>query len=319
MKTWKKRLIYILCAFAVVGAVILPCFAADGQAYILYIADESIGTTYSQPIEINSLNDYLYVYANYDSTTRQVTIYASDSFNAAPYSTGAYMIYTIQLAQYYYADIDITRGNGEYHDYIGYGYVTTRMIFDTTNYQSIDFTYIVVSIATDYSYQDGYTNGYNEGHLDGYDYGQEQVINNPEQYNLYTQAQYNAAQSSSYASGIQVGQNNVINNPNNYGLYNQQQYIDYGNTRFNEGYNQANANNGYSQTDIENAYNQGLQQGEYNNKTLVGIGNVIVSGIGNVFTQFVEQTGIFGVTIASILATAIIILIVYLIFKAVKG
>lgn len=303
-----KKLLYIAIAVIITIALALPCFAADGQSYHIIISDETIGPTYSTPIEINLIEDNNYLYADYDNTNRQITLYVSDSFNVAPYSTGTTMLYTIQLPQYYYATIELTRGNHSEVNQIGYDIITTRMIFDMTNDISIENTWIDVQIGSDYSYGAGIT----QGHLD--------VQNNPNDYGLYSQAQYNQYGIQRYNAGYSGGIYTVESNPNLYDLYTEQQYLNYGTQNYNSGYAAGQqSGGGASQEQIEAAYNEGKQAGQRESRQLVGIINVIVSGIATAFTNFYNQAGILGVSLSAIAITGIIILLVYLIFKAVKS
>ena len=68
------------------------------------------------------------------------------------------------------------------------------------------------------AYNDGYTAGQqsSSNYQDGFNTGKNDVVNNPNNYDLYTQQQYQQ----NYDNGV----NNVVNNPNNYNLYTDQQY-----------------------------------------------------------------------------------------------
>jgi hypothetical protein len=56
-----------------------------------------------------------------------------------------------------------------------------------------------------------------------YQKSQSDVLNNPNQYGLYTADQYQA-KLSEYNRGVTDGRNDVINHPNNYALYTKSQY-----------------------------------------------------------------------------------------------
>jgi len=320
----KKKLLFIATAIMIIIALVLPCFAADGQSFILYIYDNDVGMQYSEPIEINSINDYLYTYINYDTTNRQLTCYASDTYDAAPYSTGCFMIYTIQLPQYYYAEVSIIRGVSELYYDIGYGNNTTRYIYDNRYVTQYDYTYFQIALDTNYSYSDGVTEGYADGYNDGFQDGESYVNNNPNQYGLYTQVQYDTYGNQRYLAGQQA----VQLNPNGYGLYTTQQYNAYGQSEYNRGKTDGLAEGGeYSQAQYEQygeymydiGYTNGQLQGHTDSETLVGIGNVILTGIYNVFMWITGNNTIFGITVISIIGSALIILVVFAIFKIVRG
>lgn len=123
-------------------------------------------------------------------------------------------------------------------------------------------------------------------------------------------------------AGITQGIETVQRAPWNYDLYTEAQYLSYGRSEFNRGYNSGIAG-AITQQQYE-AYGQqkyadGLERGHKDAKTLVGIANVGMTGIVTTFQQFVNNAGVWGITLASVIVTGIIVLIVYFVFKAVRG
>lgn len=84
---------------------------------------------------------------------------------------------------------------------------------------TITYSYSFKSLIIDY-----YTS-YNEGYQAGLNANDNESI-------------YEDGYQAGLDDGKQTGVNEVINNPNNYNLYNQEQYVNYGNSKYNEGYNE---------------------------------------------------------------------------------
>jgi len=130
---------------------------------------------------------------------------------------------------------------------------------------------------------------------------------------LYTQSQYNQYGQSQYDLGYQNGEADgeleVLNNLDRYNLYTSNQYLLHGSQEYVRGKNDGKAE----------GYNEGLQEGVKTNKTLIGLANVGITGISLAFNQFMTSAGIFGTSLISIVASAVIIFIVYVIFKAVRS
>ncbi len=134
----------------------------------------------------------------------------------------------------------------------------------TIKFNSSDDYFTISSPALSYAYSSS---------LNSYDAGKNEVINNPNDYNLYTDAQYRSA----YING----KNEVINNPSNYNLYTKEQYdsnytagynagiinSDNYNTGYNAGKNDVinnpNDYNLYDDDQYNNNYNLGFNNGKY--------------------------------------------------------
>lgn len=308
MKKRNKRILYIIMATIVLAIAIVPSFAADGQSYQIYVHDEHVNVSLINPIEVNTLDDNQYLITRYDTSTYNMIIYQSPNISNGPSATGSIIVYQIQLPQYYKAVITYNRGNTEIlytMGYTGESSYTINTIGDT----STEYTYIEIELINGNPYN--FDNGIIEG--------RNQVINNPNDYNLYTSTQYNNYGDTRYNSGVGA----VQNNPNNYNLYSAYQYNQYGQEQYLRGKAEATVNNGYTeqeyQTYGQQKYSEGLQRGQEDAKTLVGIANVGMTGIARVFNSIVTETGIFGTAVVGILATGVIIMIVYIIYKAVRS
>lgn len=244
----KKRIIAIIGVVLILCinvAMIVPAYAHDGTAWYIYFVDSVNDRQYQ--VEVNMLDDSYYIRIDMDSTTGTIKIWS--------WAYGLSEAQKELVYEFYYVT-GVTYNIDAYND-------GDSEVLGTLGYGSSD-TYITGVIGR----QNPYVNVIIE----------------------YTSANYGIDQ---YGSGVNYGKNQgrqeVINDPNEYGLYTSQQYQEALN---------GNANN----TDI-----------------IVGLANVGLSSIFTYFTYFVNQTGIFGVSLAGIVITCVIILLVYTIFKIVKG
>lgn len=113
----------------------------------------------------------------------------------------------------------------------------------------------------------------------------------------------------SYQAGLQM----VKDNPLLFGLVSEQDMLQYGRQEFSRG-----VQNG-SEGEYQRGYEEGLERGHKDSATLKGVLNVGLSGLWTSFTEFVSNTGIFGISLISILVSGVIILIVFVIFKIVRS
>lgn len=292
MKT-KKIVFCIMCCFALLMSTFVPVFASNVTSVTVVITNNSYTYTYTHThsggidsllIRYTSSNSVLQVeaYGNMDTTI----VYQTFVPNGVAYNIG------------FITD----QGNDLDHIYTQ----------SSTDYQ---YSYSVPSNATsielDVDIGNSAAGGYDQGYSDGVQY----VQDHPEQYHLYTQNQYNGYGYQQYLSGISY----VRNNPHTYQLKTDAEYNEWGDTRFNDGYKDGYKDGQKAASEPGHSYNDGYQDGLKDGKTFVGTTNVVLSNIFNVFTNFVNNTGIFGVTLISILVTGIIIIIVYVIFKAVRS
>lgn len=133
---------------------------------------------------------------------------------------------------------------------------------------------------------------------------------------VYTIAEYQAYGVSRFNDGEAYGIAEVQTNPNNYSLWSNQDYLDYGEAEYDRGY-LAGSSGSVPSDDI--GYAKGYEDGLKDGKTFVGTINVMLTNMYRVFMNFINSTGIFGISLISIIVTAFIVLIVYLIFKAVRS
>lgn len=298
MKKKTKIIILSLTMILAIAMSIIPSFAADGQTYYFYVRDSHVLATLIDPIEINIIDDRTYFITEYDTTTYKLYFYQSNDSSLSHSATNTTPIYQMQLNQYSYVVVTYNRGNSEINYTVGYS-AENKYTIVTTGETSTEYTYIEVAI-----YNNQYTIGYTDG--------ENNVIDNPTDYNLYTQTQYTNYGNAQYVNGRNV----VLNNPHNYNLYSQAEYIAYGTQEYNRGYAAGlpTAGNTY-----QDGYNAGLQQGNKDSKTITNLANVGLTGIYYTFTTFMNNAGIFGTTLAAVTTTAIIILVIYVIYKAVRS
>jgi len=147
------------------------------------------------------------------------------------------------------------------------------------------------------------------------------IANSPSEYGCYINIEllpgsklYTYEDLISYGqTQYELGQQYAIGNPNAYSLWTQEQYLEYGNQKYAQGQLRGielAENSNYSQ-----GYTDGLNQGHKDAGTIKGIANIAITGIYNVFTNITGSTSIFGVTLISVIVSALIILIIYFIFK----
>lgn len=138
-----------------------------------------------------------------------------------------------------------------------YGFYTNE---DYMNYGGLKYQE-GYSAGTDNGYSMGQTNGYNNGFSDGkneviqnpsdydlysnddlIDYGEEQftngcneVVEHPSEYDLVTKSDYDSYGKEQYTKGYNVGESDVINDPHSYNLRTDDEFINLYNTAFNDG------------------------------------------------------------------------------------
>lgn len=297
MNKRNKRILYIVMAAIVLVIAIVPSFAANDMQLILVLSNDN--TTYSTSyIFTGDITDISYYYT-YEDSMLKITAFTTQLENELIY----YAIVPDNVAY----TITTEWGNGG-----DYNSTYTKSTTDYTKHVTIPSNALYIEVTVEVSTSGG---NYNSG----YQAGIEEVQNNPNRYNLYSSTQYNNYGDNRYNAGEQ----NVTNNPNNYNLYSAYQYNQYGQEQYLRGKAEATVNEGYTEQEYQAYgianYQRGLQDGHETSKTLVGIANVGVSGVFATFTQFLNGTSIFGITLMSILISLIIIFVVFLIFKVVRG
>lgn len=131
--------------------------------------------------------------------------------------------------RYLQINLKVYQVNNTYNNYT-YRYLITsdfgyggRSPYYNPTRTTINYSYTFKSLIIDYysAYEDGYQAG-----LDVND----------------NQSIYDEGYDSGYEDGRDVGINetltDITNNPNNYNLYTEEQYVNYGNSKYNEGYNE---------------------------------------------------------------------------------
>lgn len=143
-----------------------------------------------------------------------------------------------------------------YTDYINFASSISSGTIVRSNAYPITYTQAKVNELEQNSYNNGYNTGYETGNNAGYNTGYEegyQAALNEETQNIYN---------SGYNDGVVAGRNEVVNNPSNYNLYTQTQYNDYGVDRFNAGVT-AGYEDGY-QNGLDFGYDNGYEEGQEN-------------------------------------------------------
>lgn len=206
-------------------------------------------------------------YYNFDGTTFTISSFPTISNDG---SNLGYFLNSINGFTDYQSYIT-SLNFGSFGNYIKFTNLNTLIMLTSVDYGILSFNYdgVYYNFISEpqynryLDYKQGLadadtTSAYNNGVT----VGQNNVINNPNNYNLYTEAQYQQ----NYVNG----QNSVINNPNNYGLYTQSQYEQ----NYTNGYNagviqgQNNVINNPNDFDLntnqqlQDSYNQGFSDGE---------------------------------------------------------
>lgn len=270
MKKRNKRILYLVMAAIVLAIAVVPSFAANDVTVIVTVNNNN--ASYSRYYSFTG--DITNIQYSYNSSTDllNITITTNQLENEVVY----YAVIPNNTA--YVLETEHSEGtDGEY----------TYTVSDTSYTHNISVPSDTLYIEINVSIVSG-GNTYEQGYEAGVIAGKNQVVNNPHDFDLRTEAEYNAYGQSEYLRGYRVGQNEGIT---------QQQYEAYGIQK----------------------YSEGLQRGHEDAKTLVGIANVGMTGIARVFNSIVTETGIFGTAVVGILATGVIIMIVYIIYKAVRS
>jgi hypothetical protein len=293
---------------------IIPSYAADGQMYHIYIIDGTRNTVLYTEYWNPEAEDNNYVEFYYDSNSGALNIIRTDIADQQQTPSNNNLIYSMIIPMYYYVDMEIVRGNSNGQREFGYGYLNEYYDFNMTHDISAEYTNIILELKSNYNYQAGIAQG------------EDNVTQNPNTYNLYTEEQYTSYGTSRFNNGVNTGIDRVRNNPGNYNLYTLQEYQNYGASEYRRGREDA-LNGAYTEEQylqygrneyIRGTYD-GMAQSSENSKTLIGLANVGVTGVYNVMMNFLNSTSIFGTTIMTIVVSLIIIFVVYLIFKVVRG
>lgn len=305
----KKKTKIIIMATLIISAMIIsmiPSYAYAPTYISITIVDEERENSQFTYNIYNEWNQIGYIVMDYDVNGYIRITVAPDGNNL----DGASTVYEAWLPTHYYVEVEaFASGDDTITGYLGDNgtdieYTVEGSLTPDAQHPNINITLHYRPIEPLYTLTQYNTYGNTR-----YAAGRDAVLSNPHFYNLYTaeeyqqygQYQYTDGWNESFDYAYELGVYDATHGDTNVRYYTQAEYNDHGKAQYDLG------------------KFAGIHEGMTTSRTLVGVGNVIMSGIVSAGMQFTQNVGIWGTTLASVLVTCIIIALVYFVWKAVRG